>query len=90
MSVTKDSTRSELYKYYRTKEFICDNTPLWQLAGSLEEAYNVNIVINDPALRQLKINTVFHDQSLDQILFIIKETFRIRVTRSGDQIILQP
>jgi len=89
-SLTKEETTSQLYKYYRTKEFICDNTPLPQLAASLEEAYDVKIVV-DPSLRQLQINTVFHNQSLDQILNIIQETFRIRVTRSDDgRIILQP
>ena len=87
---SKDSTRSELYKYYRTKEFVCDSTPLWQLAQSLEEAYDVKIVIDNPSLRQLRINTVFRSQSLDQILDIIQETFRIRVKRSDGQIILQP
>jgi ferric-dicitrate binding protein FerR (iron transport regulator) len=89
-SLTKEETTSQLYKYYRTKEFICDNTPLPQLAASLEEAYDVKIVV-DPSLRQLQINTVFHNQSLEQILNIIQETFRIRVTRADDgQITLQP
>ncbi|HEY8967559.1 MAG TPA: FecR domain-containing protein [Puia sp.] len=89
-SLTKEETTSQLYKYYRTKEFICDNTPLPQLAASLEEAYDVKIVV-DPSLRPLQINTVFHNQSLEQILNIIQETFRIRVTRSADgQITLQP
>ena len=87
---TKDSTRSELYKYYRTREFICDNTPLWQLAQTLEEAYDVKIVIPDTALRQLQINTIFRNQSLEQILSVIQETFRIRATRTNNQIILQP
>ena len=88
-TLLKDSTRSELYKYYRTKEFICDNTPLWQLAESLEEAYDVKIEIASPLLRQQKINTVFRNESLDQILSVIQETFRIKVTRSGRQVTLQ-
>jgi ferric-dicitrate binding protein FerR (iron transport regulator) len=88
-SLTKEGTTSQLYKYYRTKEFICDNTPLPQLAASLEEAYDVKIVI-DPSLRNLQINTIFRNQSLDQILNIIQETFGIRATRSGSQITLQP
>jgi len=90
ISVTTDSTRGELYKYYRTKEFVCDNTPLPQLAASLEEAYDVKIVV-DPSLRHLQINTVFRNQSLEQILNIIQETFGIKVNKSPDgQIILQP
>jgi len=88
-SLTKEGTTSQLYKYYRTREFVCDNTPLPQLAASLEEAYDVKIVV-DPSLRQLRINTVFSNQSLDQIINIIQETFGISVKRSDGQITLQP
>lgn len=88
-ALSKDSTRNKLYKYYRTKEFVCDDTPLWQLAASLEEAYDVKVEIADPQLRELRINTTFRDVSLDQILSVIHETFRIKVARSGNQIILQ-
>ena len=86
--ISTDQERSELYKYYRTKEFVCDNTPLWQLAESLEQAYDVHITINDPALRELKINTTFRNESLDQILSVIQETFRIKILRTGNQVIL--
>jgi len=88
-SLTKEETTSQLYKYYRTKEFVCDNTPLAQLAASLEEAYDVKIVV-DPSLRQLQINTVFRNLPLEQILNIIQETFGIRVNHSGSQYTLQP
>ena len=88
-SLSTDQERSELYKYYRTKEFVCDNTPLWQLAESLEQAYDVHIAIPDPALREQKINTIFRNESLDQILSVIQETFRIKVSRTGNQVILQ-
>jgi len=91
-TLLKDSSRNELYKYYRTKEFVCDNTPLWQLAAALEEAYDVKIDITTPQLRELKIYATFRNESLDQILSIIQETFRIKVTRSGsgNQVTLQP
>lgn len=88
-SLSAGQERSELYKYYRTKEFVCDNTPLWQLAESLEQAYDVRIVIPNPVLREQKINTIFRNESLDQILSVIQETFRIKVTRTGNQVILQ-
>jgi transmembrane sensor len=88
-ALLKDSTHSALYQYYRTKEFVCDNTPLWQLAQSLEEAYDVKITIADPSLRALRINTTFRNTSLDQILSIIQETFRIKATRSGNLVTLQ-
>ena len=89
-TLSKDSAQNELYKYYSTKKFVCDDTPLSQLAASLEEAYGVKVLIPDPALARQKINATFNDESLEQILTLIRETFRIRVTRSGDVVTLQP
>jgi ferric-dicitrate binding protein FerR (iron transport regulator) len=47
------------------------------------------MAIPDPALREQKINTIFRNESLDQILSVIQETFRIKVSRTGNQVILQ-
>lgn len=88
-SPVKSSVTDGLYKYYRTREFVCDNTPLSKLAEVLNEAYNVHIAINSPALRNLPLSTTFRDESLDHILSVIGETFGITISRTGDQIILQ-
>src|SRR5690606_16524078 len=42
----------QLHNYYRIKEFVCDNTPLWKLVEVLNEAYKSNIVIVNEALKQ--------------------------------------
>lgn len=89
-TLSKDSTQNELYKYYSTRKFVCDNTPLSQLAVSLEEAYDVKILIPDQALARKKIVATFKDESLDQILNIIRETFQIKVSRTGDVVTLEP
>ena len=87
--LTKTTVPDALYKYYRTREFDCDNTPLWKLVETLNEAYNVHITIGRPSLRKLLLSTTFRDESLDRILTVIGETFSVRVSRNGDQIILQ-
>jgi transmembrane sensor len=87
--LAKTSVTDALYKYYRTREFDCDNTPLWKLVETLNEAYDAHISIGRPSLRNLLLSTTFHDESLDRILTVIAETFSIRVSRNGDQIVLQ-
>ena len=87
--LAKEAVTDQLYNYYRTKEFVCDSTPLWKLVDVLNEAYNARIVIGRPALRNLPLNTTFYNESLDQVLEVISLTFDIKVSRSGDQIILQ-
>lgn len=85
----KTSETEKLYNYYRTREFVCDNTPLWKLVSVLNEAYDANIVIGREALRSMPLTTTFNNESLDRILEIIRATFDITIVRQNNQIILQ-
>jgi len=87
--ITKEKVSDQLYKYYRTKEFVCDDTPLWKLVEVINEAYNSHVVIGNPALKDLRINTTFNNESLEQVLNVISITFNIKIIKEGDSIILQ-
>lgn len=88
-SFAKDTVTDQLHQYYRSKEFVCDNTPLWKLVEVLNDAYGANIVIGKRELKNLPLTTIFYNESLDKILSVIAETFEISVVKKGDQIILQ-
>ena len=89
-SATKEPVDDKLYNYYRSKEFVCDNTPLWKLVQVLNEAYDARISIGRKELNDLPLNTTFYNESLDKILEIIHLTFDITVIKKEDgQIILQ-
>ncbi|MBF4486784.1 FecR domain-containing protein [Flavobacterium sp. CSZ] len=85
----KSVSKGKLYNYYRNKELICEQTPLQELVDALNEIYDANIIIKKTALQKKPITTVFKDQSLDQILEVIQETFMIEIERKGNQIILE-
>jgi transmembrane sensor len=88
--VSKETVSDKLYNYYRTKEFVCDDTPLWKLVQVLNEAYDANIVIGRKELNDKKLTTTFNNESLDQVLEVIHLTFDITVIKKDDgQIILQ-
>jgi transmembrane sensor len=87
--MVKEESKDQLYKYYRTKEFVCDDTPLWKLVQVINEAYNSHVVIGNSALRDMTITTTFNNESLEQVLNVISITFNIKVVRQGDAIILQ-
>jgi transmembrane sensor len=87
--LTKEKVSDQLYKYYRTKEFVCDDTPLWKLVEVINEAYNSHIVIGNPALRNMSITTTFNNESLDQVLNVISLTLNITIIKEGDTITLQ-
>ncbi|MDR6759842.1 ferric-dicitrate binding protein FerR (iron transport regulator) [Flavobacterium sp. 2755] len=85
----KSTSKGRLYNYYRNKELVCDETPLQDLVEALNEIYDVNIIIKNPSLKEKPLTTVFKDQSLDQVLEVIQETFRIEIERKNNQIILE-
>ncbi|KOP39323.1 hypothetical protein AKO67_04235 [Flavobacterium sp. VMW] len=85
----KSTSKGRLYNYYRNKELVCDETPLKDLVEALNEIYDANIIIKNPSLKEKPLTTVFKDQSLDQVLEVIQETFRIEIERKNNQIILE-
>lgn len=88
-NLIKQKNKDEFYNYYRTKKFVCNNTPLWKLVETLNEAYQANIVIEGESLRNKLLNTTFDEQSLPEILRIISVTFDIKAEQQGDKIILK-
>lgn len=88
-SFSKVNTRGNLYSYYVNKELVCDQTPLSELVAALNEVYGSHIIIANHALDKLPYTTVFKDQSLDQILSVVSETFKITVEHKGSKIILK-
>ncbi len=85
----KESVNDQLYNYYRSKELVCDNTPLWKLVEVLNEAYGSDIKIGRKELRTLPITTTFHNESLDQVLEVIRTTFDLSIEKNGNTIILR-
>jgi transmembrane sensor len=87
-ALQKTEVTDKLYNYYRTRDFVCDNTPLWKLVDVLNEAYDTNIIIADEKLKTEPVNSVFYNRPLDEILEVIQKTLRLSIKRRGDQIIL--
>jgi ferric-dicitrate binding protein FerR (iron transport regulator) len=87
--LVKQQNKGSLYNYYITGALVCDQTPLYQLVDKLNEVYKVDIEITNDKLRNLPITTTFKDQSLDEILKVIAETFNIRVERQGNRFLLK-
>lgn len=89
-NATKEKVSDKLYNYYRSKEFVCDDTPLWKLVQVVNEAYDAKIVIGRKELNDMRLTTTFNNESLEQVLDIIQLTFEITVVKKEDgQIILK-
>jgi transmembrane sensor len=83
------SNLDDLYNYYHTKKFICNNTPLYQLTDALSNAYNTKITISGETSRNLRLTTTFKEMSLNDILKVITETFNLKIEQRNGEIILK-
>lgn len=80
---------SELYNYYRTREFVCKYTPLHQLVDALNDAYGSPRIIADARIRDIPITTTFRGNSLDDILKVITQTFNLSIEQRSGTVILK-
>ncbi len=78
-----------LYNYYRTKEFVCDGTPLWKLVETLNEAFDVHISIANTAARNLPLTVTFRDEPEDEMLKVVCATLNLQQEKKGNTIILK-
>jgi len=88
-SMVVEKNQDKLYKYFRSKEFECDNTPLWKVVEVLNEVYGDSVLIGRSELKSLTLTTRFDNESLESILEIISETFELKVEKKGNKYILK-
>ncbi|WP_183561789.1 FecR family protein [Mucilaginibacter sp. SP1R1] len=87
--LSKELSRGKLYNYYLTGQLVCNKTPLHELVQTLNEVYNAHIVIVNKSLENQPITTTFQGQSLDEIVGIIADTFKITVIHNNQQILFK-
>lgn len=75
--------KDRLYRYFRSREFECDQTPLWKVVDVLNEAYDDSVVIANPRLRTLTLTARFNNESLESLLDVLSETFEIQIEKKG-------
>jgi ferric-dicitrate binding protein FerR (iron transport regulator) len=68
----KNNVKPELYTSWKDPRWVIESEPLSDLARKLERRYDVQIVISDDALKQYPFNGTLTDETLEQVLDIMK------------------
>lgn len=85
----KVQNTDHLYDYYRSNEFLTNNTPLSRLLEVFNEAYGADVTIKDEAIKNLTITTTFKTTaSLETNLQVICRTLDLKLIRNQNQMIL--
>ena len=79
-----ESVEDQLYRYYVHQQFIFENTPLDRVFSTFEKAYDVHFVFENIEDQNLLLTTTFEQQSLVDMLKVIKETFDLKLKKIGN------
>jgi transmembrane sensor len=88
-TITKGLSKDNFFNYYRTNEFVANQTPLWRIVEVLNAVYQVNILVPDPVLANRTLTTTLRLGALDPILDVIANTFNVRIVREPGKIIIK-
>jgi ferric-dicitrate binding protein FerR (iron transport regulator) len=66
---------------YKTRYFSFNNTLLSNIVASMEEVYDVKILLENEMLRNCRITVTFRDEEIDTIMDIIAATLELEVRK---------
>jgi len=72
-----------------TKELVFVDMPLDEVCKQVSAYYKVNLVVHDKMRSAKKFNANFKDSNLDEILTVLKQTYKIKIDSSDHQITIK-
>nr|WP_255724356.1 FecR domain-containing protein [Terrimonas ginsenosidimutans] len=86
----KTTVTDNLHSYYRSRVFVCDETPLLKLVAALEEAYRVKIHFrNAEALKNQRINITLKNEPIERVMELVSATLNIEITKTDDGYVIE-
>jgi transmembrane sensor len=83
-------TKADLVPSWRENFFVFENTPLHQVARSLEDYYGLEVTIADQQLATKTFTAKISRDDLPMLLKAIEASFGVSVTREEQAIHIQP
>lgn len=77
------------YLAWRSDRFIFNNTTLGEIAQLIRENFGFDVIFSDESMKDRKLTGEMTSKDLDVLLNVISYTFKIKVTKEGNKIILQ-
>lgn len=69
--------------YWKTKTLIFSRTDLSEVIKVLNNCYDSDVRIGNPKLEHCSVNATFSDQSLEEVLEVLKTLFELKVEQDG-------
>ncbi len=76
------------FQAWKTKHLTFNNQRLEQLAAQLESYFNIDIEIQNEALKNCRFTTSFDDPELEEVWEIMRVTGNLQITRDGEKYLI--
>lgn len=87
-TIVKSTNIDENILSYKTKTFTFQDASLAEVSQLLADNFGKNIILEQDKFKNCKLTATFKQESLENILTIISETFNLKITKQGDSILL--
>ena len=81
--ITTDSVKTVLYTSWKDSKWVFEGTELSEIAVLLERRYNIQVKFNASELKSYTFTGTFQEETLDQVLEILKITTPVRYQMVG-------
>lgn len=81
--------KTEAYTAWQNNILTFDDTPLWQIAQTLEDNYGISVEIGDAALMDRRYTGATPADKVDFLLSKLSKIFDAKVTRNGNKVVIK-
>lgn len=86
--ITRSVNKDENFNAWQTRRLVFNDESLSGIIDRLNEVYNTRIIIENHDIASCRVTATFDNQSLEAVLKVLKATIDIRVTKTGDVIMV--
>ncbi|HOZ31183.1 MAG TPA: FecR domain-containing protein [Bacteroidales bacterium] len=87
--ITKTITNNSADIYWKTKEIVFENASIPEVSSVISDVYNIDVISELSNAEDLKLNTSFNNNSLDEVIKILQLTLDIKIEKIDNTIILK-
>lgn len=84
----KQIAKPEKYEAWRNNMLVFENTPLSEVAETIQDYYGVSIILNDSLLSTRQFTGTLPNNDLDIILLALKTSYKINIEQKGRRLFL--
>ena len=77
------------YDSWKTRKLIFESTSMKDVVNTLSNYFETSIIVEDEVIGEMQLTSTFSDPELDDVLKVIELTDEVKISQSGDYIILK-